>query len=48
MSKHDYNIVRSLKLHEIQSSEHNKRLARQYAISHCTGFIRQSLLKIAA
>jgi len=48
MSKHDCNIVRGLKLHEIQNSEHNKRLVRQYALYHCTGFIRQSLQKIAA
>ncbi|MDG2839984.1 hypothetical protein R7R25_23830 [Vibrio sp. 2026] len=48
MSAQDYNTVRSLKLHEIQGSELNKRLVRQYAMSYCTGFMRDHLLKLAA
>ncbi|EHM6955209.1 TPA: hypothetical protein NJ400_004482 [Vibrio parahaemolyticus] len=48
MSAQDLTLVRSLKLHEIQASEQNKRLVRQYAMTYCTGFMRDHLLKMAA
>lgn len=48
MSKQDCNTVRSLTLHEILVSEHNKQLVRQYALSHCSGNVRNKLLKIVA
>ena len=48
MSEQDYNTVRSLKLHEIQGSELNKSLVRQYAMNCCTEFMRYHLLKLTA
>ncbi|EMY6817430.1 hypothetical protein ABCL21_004448 [Vibrio parahaemolyticus] len=48
MSAQDYNTVRSLKLHEIQTNPAYKALVRQYANQYCHGFMRDALLKIAA
>ncbi|ABM73415.1 hypothetical protein ACUNME_003243 [Vibrio cholerae] len=48
MSAHDYNTVRGLKLSQVPTNEHYKRLVRQYAQIHCHGFMRDALLKLAA
>lgn len=48
MSAQEYNTVRSLKLHEIQTNPTYKALVRQYAQQYCRGFMRDALMKIAA
>lgn len=46
MSAQDYNIVRHLKLHEIQNNPAYKALARRYALEYCSGFIKNAIMKM--
>lgn len=48
MSLRDYITVRSLKLSEIPSNEHYKRLVRQYAQTYCSGQQHRALMRLAA
>lgn len=47
MSAQEYNIVRSLTLHEIQINPTYRVMVRQYAQQYCQGFMRDALMKIA-
>ncbi|WP_345861244.1 hypothetical protein [Shewanella algae] len=48
MSAQDLATIKGLKLSQVPTNEHYKRLVRQYAQIHCHGFMRDALLKLAA